>query len=254
MKRRRPETGAASETSKPARRGTRVRRTAQGRASRERILEAAIEVITEHGFRASSVDTICRRAGIQKTAIYWHFGSKDGLLAALVERVAADWTDTIAIRAYAAGANPLHRLDQSFTAMREFLTTKPHLLRLLLTLTFEPIRVSAATRATLRRASAHAEQAIARGIEDTLGAPLPGLDFVPNLILAMLQAASVRMLIDPKGFDADRHFDDLRRLVVLAVGHSIREQLASVPHPAAVAASRDTAEPKRRAGAKRPGS
>jgi hypothetical protein len=37
------------------------------------------------------------------------------------------------------------------------------------------------------------------------------------------------MLIDPRGFDADRHFADLRRLVVLAVGHRIQETLARRP-------------------------
>lgn len=211
-----------------AKRG-RPRSTARGRVSRERILDAAVEVVAAEGLRSTTLDSVCRRAGVPKTSVYWHFGSKDGLLAALVERVAGEWTDAIERQAYAAGSNPFERLDRAFGAMRVFLVEKPHLLRLLLTLTFEPVRVSASTRAALRRASARAESAITQGIEDTLGGPLAGLDLVANLILAMLQAASVRMLIDPRRFDADRHFEDLRKLVVLAIGHRIQEQLASTP-------------------------
>jgi AcrR family transcriptional regulator len=207
----------------------RARSTERGRASRERILDAAVEVIGEEGLRSTTLDSVCRRAGVPKTSIYWHFDSKDGLLAALVERVAADWTAAIAAEAYAAGPGPFERLERAFAVMRTYLTEKPHLLRLLLTLTFEPVQVSASTRTALRRASAHAESAITKGIEDSLGGTLPGLDLVANLILAMLQAASVRMLIDPKQFDADRHFDDLRKLVVLAIGNRIQEQLAKPP-------------------------
>lgn len=224
---------AAKRTSKRPTRGADARRrgrtTERGRASRERILDAAVAVVAAEGLRATTLESVCRRARVPKTSVYWHFGSKDGLLAALVERVAGEWTDAIAREAYAAGTDPAARLERAFAVMRSYLVEKPQLLRLLLTLTFEPVRVSASTRAALRRASARAESAITDGIVDSLGAPLPGLDLVANLILAMLQAASVRMLIDPRGFDADRHFDDLRKLVVLAIGHRIQEQFAKAP-------------------------
>lgn len=222
-------THKAGERSKQGarRRGKpRPRGTARGRLSRERILEAAIDVVGEQGFRSTTLDSVCRRAGVRKTSVYWHFGSRDGLFAALIERVAGEWTAAIEQRALAAGPEPLDQLDQSLAAMREFLETKPHLLRLLLTLTFEPVRVSATTRAALRRASSLAESAITGGIQRGVAEVLPDLDLIANLILAMLQAASVRLLIDPRGFDADRHFADLRRLVVLAVGHRIQESIA----------------------------
>lgn len=226
-RRARVTTKPARSTKKAARtRKPKPRSTARGQLSRERILEAAIDVVGEQGFRSTTVDSVCRRAGVPKTSIYWHFGNKDGLFAALIERIASEWTAAIQQRAYAAGPNPVDRLDQSLAAMREFLETKPHLLRLLLTLTFEPVRVSSTTRAALRRASSRAESAITDGIQQSVAGALPDLDLVANLILAMLQAASVRMLIDPRGFDADRHFADLRRLVVLAVGHRIQETIA----------------------------
>lgn len=231
MASRRPHAAGKLATGKPGQAKARPRTkpgprsTTRGEISRERILQAAIDVVDEQGFGSTTLDAVCRRAGVRKTSIYWHFGSRDGLFAALIERIAGEWTAQIQQRALAAGPDPVDQLDHSLAAMREFLETKPHLLRLLLTLTFEPVRVSATTRAALRRASSRAESAITDGIQRSVAGALPDLDLVANLILAMLQAASVRLLIDPRGFDADRHFADLRRLVVLAVGHRIQESI-----------------------------
>src|SRR5512139_1920915 len=42
-----------------------------GRQTRDRILEAAIELIAERGFAATSIDALCQRACVVRTAIYW---------------------------------------------------------------------------------------------------------------------------------------------------------------------------------------
>ncbi|HSJ98037.1 MAG TPA: helix-turn-helix domain-containing protein, partial [Myxococcota bacterium] len=71
------------------------RRAAQGEETRERILAAAIASIAERGYAATSIETLCQRAGVVRTAIYWHFGSKDGLVLPVVERVASTWIEEI---------------------------------------------------------------------------------------------------------------------------------------------------------------
>jgi len=72
------------------------RLTPQGAESRERLLQGAIDLISERGYAATSVDAICRHAGTAKTALYWHFKSKEGLLNAIIERVNEDWISEIA--------------------------------------------------------------------------------------------------------------------------------------------------------------
>jgi AcrR family transcriptional regulator len=48
-------------------------------ARKERILEAAIEVFSEHGFERATNALIARKAGISPGLIYWYFDSKEAL-------------------------------------------------------------------------------------------------------------------------------------------------------------------------------
>ncbi|HUP98437.1 MAG TPA: helix-turn-helix domain-containing protein [Usitatibacter sp.] len=56
--------------------------------TRERILDAAQELILDHGFGATTVDAVVSRAGITKGAFFHHFASKAELARALVDRYA----------------------------------------------------------------------------------------------------------------------------------------------------------------------
>lgn len=59
--------------------------------SREQFLDAAERLMSERGYAGTSVSAICKRVGVAATSLYWHFGSKEGLLAAVMERGAARW-------------------------------------------------------------------------------------------------------------------------------------------------------------------
>ena len=49
--------------------------------TRMRLLDAAREVFSQHGFQGATIREICRRADANVAAVNYHFGSKDGLLA-----------------------------------------------------------------------------------------------------------------------------------------------------------------------------
>jgi AcrR family transcriptional regulator len=53
---------------------------------RQAILAAAIGVFAQHGFDVATTDQIARAAGLSKGGLYWHFKSKDDILAALLEQ------------------------------------------------------------------------------------------------------------------------------------------------------------------------
>lgn len=58
----------------------------RGIARRELILDAALELFAEHGFAMTSLPMISQKVGITHAGILHHFGSKSGLLEALLER------------------------------------------------------------------------------------------------------------------------------------------------------------------------
>jgi AcrR family transcriptional regulator len=61
----------------PNRRGTR---------SREVVLDAAERVMAEQGYAGASINAIVKEAGIPISSVYHYFGSKDGVLLAVMER------------------------------------------------------------------------------------------------------------------------------------------------------------------------
>jgi AcrR family transcriptional regulator len=53
--------------------------------TRDRLLLAAAELLHESGGRTASTRAICERAGVQAPTLYHHFGSKQGLIDAVIQ-------------------------------------------------------------------------------------------------------------------------------------------------------------------------
>jgi AcrR family transcriptional regulator len=62
---------------------------------REAILEAARSCFEEHGYAATTIEMIAARSGASNGSIYHHFGSKDGILAALYVNALASYQDEL---------------------------------------------------------------------------------------------------------------------------------------------------------------
>ena len=58
----------------------------QGEQSRELILDATERLMSSRGYAATSISDIRKACGLPPSSIYWHFGSKEGVLAAVMER------------------------------------------------------------------------------------------------------------------------------------------------------------------------
>lgn len=78
--------------------------------ARTRLLEAARDAVRTQGFAATSIDHLCRMAGVTKGAFFHHFPSKEALGVA----AAAYWTETtgafFAAAPYHDYADPLDRV------------------------------------------------------------------------------------------------------------------------------------------------
>src|ERR1700756_5151023 len=58
----------------------------RGMRSRERVLDAAERVMAEEGFEAATVARVVEEAGIPLSSVYHYYGSKEGILLAVMER------------------------------------------------------------------------------------------------------------------------------------------------------------------------
>ncbi|THK34564.1 TetR/AcrR family transcriptional regulator [Ensifer sp. MPMI2T] len=61
---------------------------------KDRILETASTLFYERGVRAVGVDLVVEEAGVAKTSLYRHFGTKDDLVAAFLAREDEDFWGT----------------------------------------------------------------------------------------------------------------------------------------------------------------
>ena len=61
-------------------------KTARGRATRERLVTAACELVAERGVAETSLDDVIARAGASKSQLYHYFDDRGALLRAVIER------------------------------------------------------------------------------------------------------------------------------------------------------------------------
>ncbi len=61
------------------------------RENRERILEAALEVFSRHGFRGSTIDQIADEAAMSKPNLLYYFRRKEDIHSELIHRLLETW-------------------------------------------------------------------------------------------------------------------------------------------------------------------
>ena len=89
---------------------------------RERLLDTADRLFYKEGVRAVGIDRVLAEAGAAKASLYSHFGCKDDLVAAHVERRVTD--SRASIEAYLADVPPAERALRFFDWVVE-LTQSP---------------------------------------------------------------------------------------------------------------------------------
>lgn len=87
---------------------------------RRRILDAAAELFYREGVRAVGVDRIAAEAGVAKMSLYYHFRSKDELVAAWLRRRDDEWLGWLQQEVERRAGNPLLAV---FDALREWFET-----------------------------------------------------------------------------------------------------------------------------------
>ena len=138
-------------------------RTARGRATLRRLLDAAATEFGERGFHEASISGITRRAGTALGSFYTYFDSKDAIFAALVK----DMSQSVA-RAAAAGISPgstgIQREREALSGFLGFAREHKELYRIIDEAEFaDPASYRAHYEATASRIIARFDESVAAG-------------------------------------------------------------------------------------------
>jgi AcrR family transcriptional regulator len=113
----------------------------RGMRSRERVLDAAERVMAEEGFEATTLVRVVAESGIPESSVYHYYGSKDGILLAVMERGADRFFAGLPDPDRRLGSAREH-LGQVVSAAVERLQEHPSFLRLLIVFAIQPPRTN----------------------------------------------------------------------------------------------------------------
>jgi len=158
--------------------------------ARERIMAAAIEGLTTLDPAALAIQRICDRSGVKPPTLYYHFGSKDGLVAAAVESLVAGWIRQLD-ESIDRGGTLADTLDQAVAAWQAMITSpqRPFAVFIWVSMWSEE------SREALVQAREHAQKLIHDEIAVHVG-PARGSDDLAGLILDGVLGAAVDYQLD----------------------------------------------------------
>jgi AcrR family transcriptional regulator len=188
----------------------------QKSATRERIIEAAIETLHEEGFAATTARAIARRGGFNQALIFYHFGSVPALL---LEAFSA--TSEAQVAKYRAAASEVGSLSDLIEIARR--------------LHAEDLDSGAVTAVTQLMAAAASEPDVGRAmlerfeqwiglVQDALERSIADVPFAPLLparhaayaICAMFLGIELMSRLDPERSEAEAVFDMMGAVAAIA--------------------------------------
>jgi AcrR family transcriptional regulator len=93
----------------------------QPRATRERLVEAALELFWAQGFEATGIAAILARAGVRSGSLYHFFRGKEELLVAVLQRYLEQMEPVLMEPIFRAHADPIERIFALIGGYRELL-------------------------------------------------------------------------------------------------------------------------------------
>jgi AcrR family transcriptional regulator len=109
----------------------------RGVRSRAAVLDAAESLMAEQGYDAASVAALVERAGVPPSSIYHYFGSKEGVLLAVMERGAERFFEVLPDVQRRTGTQAEH-LRGLVEAVAATLEAHPDFLRILVVMAAQP--------------------------------------------------------------------------------------------------------------------
>ena len=156
---------------------TEVTPNRRGVRSRELVLNAAERVMATRGFEAATLARVVEEAGIPMSSVYHYFGSKEGILLAVMERGADRFFADLPDLTRRPGDPAQEHLARTVAAAARTLERHPDFLRLLIVFAVQPPTAGEGEiQAVVRRIREHALELLRVQIASAFGddPPEPG--------------------------------------------------------------------------------
>jgi AcrR family transcriptional regulator len=199
-----------------ARQGERVARRSRTQAERtalseDRLLGAALRLISERGYDRTTLQAIGAEAGYSRGLVSHRFGSKEGLLWALLERMFGHWS-TDSLNPAVGGQVGIAALHAAVEAMRHSVHARPERLRAFYALLFESLGPLPVLRPKVAEFHRRQRDGVARWIQDGIAAGTVRADVdaaaQAALFMSAIRGAAYQWLIDPE-VDIDAIYDEI---------------------------------------------
>ena len=171
----------------------------RGARSRQVVLDAAERVMARDGYEAATVARIVAEAGIPPSSIYHYFGSKEGILLAVLERGAQRFLDALPEGEPPPGPR-VQRVRVLVTVIGSTLERRPDFLRLLIALATQPPAAgNGEVRAVINRVRAVAIERLAAQLAAifAVGADAPVTRDLARFAMAAFDGAFVAYQASP---------------------------------------------------------
>ncbi|MBY8887909.1 TetR/AcrR family transcriptional regulator [Streptomyces sp. PTM05] len=189
--------------------GRRGGRTARSEDRRAEIVEAALAVLAERGYRGTTLGAVADRVGLTQQGLLHYFPTKEALLTAVLD-ASGQW-DLTAAALHGTGW-PLEML----ASLVEYHATRPALVRTYTVLAADSVTARHPARAFFRRRYRRAREGGANALREEYGQRLAG-GLTPEraapLLTAVLDGLQLQWLLDPDSVDMAAAFRDFLRLL-----------------------------------------
>lgn len=172
---------------------------ARGEDSKERVLDAAIAVLSDRGITQTSIQDIASNAGVAKGVVLYHFASKDQLLEQVLER-ACQRVEARVRSVFEQPEMPLERVRRAVLEMwylRRDASPEFRVLSELHVLSRQKPELAQAFGRMYRRSR---QQLVEVGFNELIRLglkPKVPLDVAPRLLMALLDGLAMQHLVDP---------------------------------------------------------
>jgi AcrR family transcriptional regulator len=158
--------------------------------TRDRIVQVVIDALAELDPAALTIQQICVRSGVRPPTVYYHFGSKEGLVIEAVDALVTSWLGELEASVDRSGTLD-QTLDQALEAWFGMITnpSRPFAVFVWVAMWSE------ASRAALLDGRVRALELLEEAISGHLGMR-PGIDDLAGLILDGLLGAAIDYQLD----------------------------------------------------------